>query len=166
MDIRSEQDVGTTVTIFLPRPVGGGPNSSNKPEARKIVGGQESILVVEDDPLVRVFLDNALSQLGYKVVSVGDAHEAMSLLGSSTSIDLLLADVVLPRGMTGRELAQKLKQTHPDMGVLFISGFPDEQTTGADGQQSPALKKPFQVQDLAKRIRETLEEGRNRRATS
>lgn len=166
LDIRSEPDNGTTMTIFLPRPLGGGADAADKRDAREIVGGKESILVVEDDSLVRVFLDNALSQLGYKVVSVGDALEAMTLLGSSAPIDLLLADVVLPRGMNGRELAQSLKETHPDMAVLFISGFPDEQATGEDGTQSPALKKPFQVQDLAKRIRETLEERRRSGATS
>ena len=160
LDVRSDVDEGTTVTFFLPRPM-----SDNLHEASslsslpsgEIIGGDERILVVEDDPLVRVFLDNALTQLGYKVVTVGDAGEALNLLGSHSVIDLLIADVALPRGMSGRELAAAVKDTHPLMAVLFISGFPDENMTTDDVTISPALKKPFQVQDLAKRIRAVIE---------
>ncbi|MES2180779.1 MAG: response regulator, partial [Pseudomonadota bacterium] len=152
---------GTTITLFLPRPMSDnlqeGSLSSSLQSAEKALGGNERILVVEDDPLVRVFLDNALTQLGYKVVTVGDAGEALNLLGKHSVIDLLIADVVLPRGMSGRELAAAVKDTHPLMAVLFISGFPDESMTTDDVTISPALKKPFEVQDIARRIRAAIE---------
>ncbi|MDO8287654.1 MAG: response regulator [Parvibaculum sp.] len=158
LDIRSEVEQGTTVTFFLPRPVGDHLLETSALPSGEVMGGTERILVVEDDPLVRVFLENALSQLGYKVMTVGDATEALSLLGTHSMVDLLVADVVLPRGMNGRELAAKLKDTHPGLAVLFISGFPDENAGTDDVTASPALKKPFHVQDLAKRIRAALEE--------
>ncbi|MGV8996099.1 MAG: ATP-binding protein [Parvibaculaceae bacterium] len=157
LDIQSKEGEGTTVTFFLPRPMSDHLKEIEPLPSGAIIGGDERILVVEDDPLVRVFLDNALSQLGYKVVTVGDAEEALNLLGSHSVIDLLIADVMLPRGMSGRELAAAVKDTHRSMAVLFISGFPDEHVTSDDVTISPALKKPFQVQDLAKRIRAAIE---------
>lgn len=157
LDIRSEVDKGTVVTFFLPRPVGDYMLEESSLPSGEVIGGTERILVVEDDPLVRVFLENALSQLGYKVVTVGDAGDALALLGTHSVVDLLVADVVLPRGMSGRELAVKLKDTHPDLAVLFISGFPDETAIPDGVAYAPALKKPFQVQDLAKRIRAALD---------
>lgn len=158
MEIRSKQGKGTVVTILLPRPVGDHADGTSDVVRGEMVGGNERLLVVEDDPLVRVFLENALSQLGYKVVTVEDAAEAMALLGTHSSIDLLVADVVLPRGMSGRELATALKTTHPDLAVLFISGYPDEQFSVGNDGDSPALKKPFQVLDLAQRIRNALDQ--------
>tara|TARA_R110002124_G_scaffold103539_1_gene252656 strand:- start:633 stop:2387 length:1755 start_codon:yes stop_codon:yes gene_type:complete len=158
MDIRSEPGKGTVVKILLPRPVGNHAYGAPDMARGEIVGGDERILVVEDDGLVRVFLDNALSQLGYKVVTVADASEALALLGSHSSIDLLVADIVLPRGMNGRELAANLKATHPDMAVLFISGYPDQEFGAESDGSSPALKKPFQVLDLAQRIRDAIDQ--------
>tara|TARA_R110000868_G_scaffold96110_21_gene264425 strand:- start:4271 stop:6043 length:1773 start_codon:yes stop_codon:yes gene_type:complete len=166
MDIHSEPGKGTIVKILLPRPVGDHAHGASDVVRGDMVGGSERILVVEDDALVRVFLENALSQLGYKVVTVGDASEALALLGSHSSIDLLVADIVLPRGMNGRELAATLKATHPDMAVLFISGYPDQEFgTESDGS-SPALKKPFQVLDLAQRIRDAIDQKAAEKVTT
>ncbi len=158
LDIRSEFGKGTVVTILLPRPVGDHARGTSDIVRGDMVGGDERILVVEDDALVRVFLENAISQLGYQVVSVGDASEALALLGSHSSIDLLVADVALPRGMNGRELAASLKATHPDLAVLFISGYPDEQFSTENEIVAPSLKKPFQVLDLAQRIRGAIDQ--------
>ncbi|HEY4345547.1 MAG TPA: ATP-binding protein [Parvibaculum sp.] len=156
LDIKSEEGVGTTVTIYLPRPVGYRQTEAAKAAPGEIKGGHERIMIVEDDQLVRTFLDNALSQLGYRVIAVQDALEALDILGTQGGVDLLVADVVLPNGMTGRELAAKLQETQPDLAVLFISGFPDELSVNGDATQSPVLKKPFHVQDLAQRIRDAL----------
>lgn len=158
MEIHSAPGKGTVVTLLLPRPVGDLAYGALDTLRGDVVGGNERVLVVEDDALVRVFLENALSQLGYKVVSVGDASEALTLLGSHGSIDLLVADVVLPRGMNGRELAAKLKATRPDMAVLFISGYPDEKLGAESGDILPTLQKPFQVFELAQRIRAALDQ--------
>lgn len=156
-DLQSEEGAGTTATIYLPRPVGYRQTQEMEPNPGEIRGGRERIMVVEDDQLVRTFLDNALTQLGYRVIAVQDALEALDILGADGGVDLLVADVVLPRGMTGRELAAKLRETQPDLAVLFISGFPDEPMAGDGAVRSPALKKPFHVQDLAQRIRDALD---------
>lgn len=158
LDIRSEEGKGTTITIYLPRPVSETISTVDRTQSGEIKGGNERILVVEDDQLVRVFLENALSQLGYFVVSVNNAAEALAVFGDHSDIDVLIAEVMLPNGLNGRELAAKLKQTHPQMAVLFISGVPDELAIADDPEQSPALQKPFQVLDLAQRIRLALEE--------
>lgn len=157
-DLQSEEGAGTSATIYLPRPVGyRQPREAEAAAPGEIRGGRERIMVVEDDQLVRTFLDNALTQLGYRVIAVRDALEALEILGTEGGVDLLVADVVLPRGMTGRELAAKLQETQPGLAVLFISGFPDEQVAGDEASRSPALKKPFHVQDLAQRIRDALD---------
>ena len=156
-DLQSEEGAGTTATIYLPRPVGYRQTQEAESKPGEIRGGRERIMIVEDDQLVRTFLDNALTQLGYRVIAVQDALEALDILGAEGGVDLLVADVVLPGGMTGRELAAKLRETQPGLAVLFISGFPDEQVAGSDATHSPALKKPFHVQDLAQRIREALD---------
>ncbi len=158
LDIRSEVGKGTTITIYLPRPVSETASALELTQPGEIKGGNERILVVEDDQLVRVFLENALSQLGYRVLAVDDAAEALAVLGEHSDIDMLIADVMLPKGMSGRELAAQLRDTHPHMAVLFISGFPDELALVDDSEHSPALKNPFQVLDLAQRIRLALEE--------
>ncbi|MCE9649361.1 MAG: PAS domain S-box protein [Parvibaculum sp.] len=158
LDIQSEEGEGTTVTIYLPRPVGYRATQETQTAPGAIKGGHERILIVEDDQLVRTFLENALSQLGYRVVAVQDAQEALDVLGTDGGgVDLLVADVVLPGAMNGRDLAAKLKNVQPGLGVLFISGFPDEHKAQDDPTYSPALKKPFHVQDMAQRIRDALD---------
>lgn len=157
LDIQSAVDEGTTVTFYLPRPVGHRQAKAAQTLPGEIKGGRERILIVEDDQLVRTFLESALSQLGYRVIAVEDAPAALDILGKQGGVDLLVADVVLPRGMTGRELAAKLKETQPGLAVLFMSGFPDEASAASDPAFSPVLKKPFHVQDLAQRIRDALD---------
>lgn len=157
LDLQSAEGAGTTATIYLPRPVGYRQPREVEATPGEIRGGRERIMIVEDDQLVRTFLDNALTQLGYRVIAVQDGLEALEILGARGGVDLLVADVMLPRGMTGRELAAKLHETQPDLAVLFISGFSDEQVEGDDTVHSPTLKKPFHVQDLAQRIRDALD---------
>jgi CheY-like chemotaxis protein len=149
LDIRSEPDKGTVVTLYLPRPFGDGRKDPSNPRSNGALGGDERILVVEDDALVRVFLDNALTQLGYRVIAVAGAEEALSLLGSHSEIDLVIADVI-----GGREFVAKLESSHPDLAVLFISGLPDKASGDADKPEGR-----FEVQDIAKRIRETLDKS-------
>lgn len=165
LDIHSEQGAGTTITIYLPRPVNKETTAIDRTEPDEFKGGNERILVVEDDQLVRVFLENALSQLGYRVVSVNNSEEALAVFGDHGDIDVLVADVMLPNGLNGRELAAKLEQMHPQLAVLFISGFPDEIAIAEDSGQSSTLKKPFQVLDLAQRIRQVLEESKAKNET-
>lgn len=157
LELQSKPGEGSTVTIYLPRSVGMQLQPSVEAMSGAIKGRQERILIVEDDHLVRTFLQNALSQLGYRVIAVEDAAGALDILGTQGGVDLLVADVMLPRGLGGRELAAKLRETQPDLAVVFISGFPDSDAVMADDAHMRALRKPFHVQDLAQRIRHALD---------
>ena len=158
MDIRSEAGTGTVVTILLPRSVNGQTPSASELGRRDLVGGNEHILVIEEDALVRGFLDNALSQLGYKVLAADDLSGALELLGVEGPVDILVADAVLSRDTGGSEMMASLKASYPDMAVLFISGFPDERRSAEGEDGAPAPEKSFQVHDLAKNIRNTLDQ--------
>ncbi len=158
LDIRSEAGTGTVVTILLPRSISSQIQNVGELARRDMVGGNERILVVEEDALVRGFLDNALSQLGYKVLAVDDMPGALALLGAQGPVDMLVADVELSRDTGGEDMVAKLEASYPDMAVLFMSGFPDE-IRNAEGEESaPALEKSFQVHDLAQNIRKTLDQ--------
>src|SRR6185436_14371375 len=99
-------------------PVGGA-------EPRRRTRGQETVLVVEDDPQVRSLAAALLGEHGYTVLEASNGHDAWTLTGTHTgAIDLLVTDVVMPR-MSGRDLAERLSTTHPEMPVLYMSGYTD-----------------------------------------
>lgn len=154
LQIRSTPGQGTAVTFYLPRPMAGRRLNTDT-ALDDVMGGNERILVVEDDTLVRVFLDNALSQLGYRVVTVANLKEAMALLGSHSQIDLLIASVSKADGMSRAIFEENLQKSHPDLAVLFISDPVAEPSNGADAGISTVVK-PIQVEDLARQIRKTL----------
>ena len=121
----------------------------------------KSILVVEDDPLVRNFVVFQLRDLGYDVVEAADGHAAAQLLDDSTSIDLLFTDVVMPGGMTGRELAEKASWRRPGLKTLYTSGYTEDSIVH-HGKLDPGvhfLSKPFRRQDLAVKVRAALDES-------
>ncbi|RYG85398.1 MAG: response regulator, partial [Alphaproteobacteria bacterium] len=116
--IYSEVDHGTTVKLYLPRHVGLAA-SAGRPRAELApIGGQETILVVEDEERVRNFAVEALGELGYKVLQSGEGQSALDLLRANPATALLFTDVVMP-GMTGRELADQAVALRPDLQVLF-----------------------------------------------
>jgi two-component system, cell cycle sensor histidine kinase and response regulator CckA len=120
--------------------------------------GNETILVVEDQDEVRRLLEVALTEYGYKVLSVAGGEEALALLRSFDGvIHLLLADIVMP-GMNGRELANQVALERADLRVLFMSGYPQETIThrGVLDQGLDYIQKPFTPHSLAKKVREVL----------
>ena len=125
IEVYSEVGMGTTFRIYLPR-VEGEPTevvSADRPQ--KLKGGTETVLLVEDEDIVRKLCIGILEGLGYKVLPAGNGDEAITLaLGYGERIDLLLTDVVMP-GMNGRELANRLARIHPETRVLFTSGYTD-----------------------------------------
>ncbi len=148
----SEPGVGTTVKIYLPGssdPIG----FTEEPETR-LSGGDELILLVEDDELVRASVANQLNSLGYRVCTAGNGNEALEMLREHNDIDLLLTDVVMPGGMNGRELVEKARTSYPSLKVLYTSGY-TESAIVHHGRLDPGvelLSKPYTRLELASKL--------------
>lgn len=156
--IQSEVGSGTTVTLYLPRYLG---NLAQDPlvtiEQAPYARDGETVLIVEDDPAVRVLVSAVLSELGYAFVEAGDADGAVPILDSAQRIDLLISDVGLP-GMNGRQLAEIGRQYRPDLKVLFITGYA-EHAAVRGGFLDPGMQmitKPFTFDLLTAKVREMI----------
>lgn len=158
VSIHSEVGKGTTVSLFLPRFSGEllqdtQVDAQHTPFARD----GETVLIVEDDPAVRVLVSAVLSELGYAFVEASDADSAMPILDSGQRIDLLISDVGLP-GMNGRQLAEIGRQYRPDLKVLFITGYA-EHAAVRGGFLDPGMQmitKPFTFDLLTAKVREMI----------
>ncbi|WP_414813044.1 ATP-binding protein [Pseudomonas lini] len=158
VSIQSEVGKGTTVSLFLPRFSGEllqdtQVDAQHAPYARD----GETVLIVEDDPAVRVLVSAVLSELGYALVEAGDADSAVPILDSGQRIDLLISDVGLP-GMNGRQLAEIGRQYRPDLKVLFITGYA-EHAAVRGGFLDPGMQmitKPFTFDLLTAKVREMI----------
>ncbi|WNZ81148.1 response regulator [Pseudomonas sp. P105] len=156
--IDSEVGKGTTVSLYLPRFVGEEVHeprvdTQHAPDAQD----GETVLIVEDDPAVRVLVSAVLSELGYAFVEAADADGAVPILQSSQRIDLLISDVGLP-GMNGRQLAEIGRQIRPDLRVLFITGYA-EHAAVRGGFLDPGMQmitKPFTFDLLTAKVREMI----------
>ncbi|MFL4981544.1 MAG: ATP-binding protein [Xanthobacteraceae bacterium] len=161
--IYSEVGVGTVVRLYLPRshvPAEAGA-VRHRPAGALPTGG-ETILLVEDDPLVRKHTEHQLVDLGYRVVAAENAAEALDRVKEGTMPDLLFTDIVMPGSINGRELADQLRARWPHLKVLYTSGFSHGMLdTPLGGQAAPQhlLAKPFRRRDLATKVREVLDEA-------
>jgi PAS domain S-box-containing protein len=160
LKIYSELGHGTTVRLYLPRQVAGQAVAAvPKAVAAGDLRGGESILVVEDDPLVRNLVAMQLRDLGYRVVEAPDGPKAQKILASDQPIDLMVTDVVMPGGITGRQLADLAQRQRPGLKTLYTSGY-TEDSISHQGKLDPGvhfLSKPFRRQDLALKIRAVLD---------
>ncbi|MFN3613769.1 MAG: ATP-binding protein, partial [Rubrimonas sp.] len=162
--IYSEQGQGTTVRLYLPRAHQGEDIGAARETAEDVEGGGETILLAEDDAMVRNHGADLLRQLGYRVIAVADAAAALDALGGPETVDLLFTDVVMPGGMNGRELANRARALRPDLPVLFTSGY-TENAIVHHGRLDPGvilLAKPYRRRELAAKVRQALG-GRRRR---
>ncbi|NMY02079.1 response regulator [Pseudomonas sp. WS 5059] len=157
--IHSEVGKGTTVSLFLPRFVGEvTADSPQDPALLPFANAGECVLIVEDDPAVRVLVSQVLSELGYAFVEAGDADSALPIIESSQRIDLIISDVGLP-GMNGRQLAEIGRQIRPDLRVLFITGYA-EHAAVRGGFLDPGMQlitKPFTFDLLTAKVREMIQ---------
>jgi CheY-like chemotaxis protein len=157
--IYSEPALGTTVRIYLPAVATGADRSSALvPSEQALEAGKEAVLVAEDDPFVRSYAVNCLSNLGYKVIEAVDGREALHKLSEGAQPDILFTDVVMPGGVNGWELAEQARQIRPGLKVLLTSGYALE--TLAERGRLPrgavVLNKPYRKSELARRLREAL----------
>jgi len=158
--LESEPGKGTCVRLYLPRyhaPQTETPRPSRQPMESPLAEVDESVMVVEDDPAVRMLVLNVLDELGYTVHPAADARTALPLLESSLRIDLLVTDVGLP-GMNGRQLAEVARQHRPGLKVLFMTGYA-EKAAERQGFLEPGMDliaKPFTLDALANRVRDMI----------
>lgn len=157
VSVYSEPGEGTTVRIYLPR-------SENEEEADAplfdgpIVGGTETVLVVEDDEAVRTTVVDLLTSLGYKVLTARDAQAGLAVVESGLEIDVLFTDVVMPGALSSREMARRAQDILPGLGVLFTSGY-TENSIVHGGRLDPGvalLSKPYPREALARRLRHVI----------
>jgi signal transduction histidine kinase/ActR/RegA family two-component response regulator len=155
--IYSEEGHGTTVRIYLP-PVTGLAPSVEAASVASIEGGDETILVVEDDNLVRTFVLAQIRSLGYLTLEAVNAAEALIVIDSSQKIDLLFTDMIMPGSMNGRQLADAALQRRDSLKVLFTSGYSNEAIIHHGHLDAGVLllAKPYRKSDLAHMIRAAL----------
>jgi PAS domain S-box-containing protein len=157
--IDSGVEKGTTVQILLPRTHLADP-SDHRPQLPRATRARdgECILVVEDEPGVRMMVTELLGELGYRVLEAASGPAALSVMEDAPQIDLLVTDVGLP-GMNGRQLAEHARQQRPALKVLFITGYAEKAALRSDfvGEGMDLITKPFAVDHLAAKIREMIE---------
>ncbi len=159
--VYSEPGIGTTFTIYLPRVM----EASEEVEAAEVSDelpkGTETILLVEDEEAVRSLTRQILEMCGYTVLEAANGKDALVVCENNPGrIDLLMTDVVMPE-MGGRELAEKVSLRWPEMPVLFASGYTDDAIVrhGVIAEKANFIQKPFNMEDLAHKIRSVLDES-------
>ena len=161
--IYSEPNEGTTVRLYLPRAVGAAMSAGQRSAVPvELPRGSATVLVVEDEPAVREIAVAMLGDLGYRVLEAADGEEGLRVFGAHASgVHLLLTDVVLPGKVRGCELAERIVAIRPEVKVLYMSGYTENSIVHNgrldDGVQ--LISKPFQREQLARKVAETLEHG-------
>jgi CheY-like chemotaxis protein len=157
--LTSHPGLGTTFSIYLPALKEPPERSPQAPPPQRL-SRNETILLVEDEDPVREVNTLLLESLGYRVLQVSDAEEALKLgQNKQVKIDLLFTDVMMP-GMSGRELAEAFRSLHPNIKILFQSGYTDDivVSEGVLQTEVPFLQKPFSIETLEKKIRNLFDQ--------
>ncbi len=158
--IYSEPGQGTMVCLYLPRHLGDAEDADEpaEPAAAPRAGRGETVLVVDDEPTVRMLVAEVLEDLGYTAIDAADGAAGLKALRSGARVDLLITDVGLPGGMNGRQVADAARGLRPGLKVLFITGY-TENAVFSQGHLEPGmhvLTKPFAMEALASRIKDLI----------
>jgi CheY-like chemotaxis protein len=156
ISLDSEPGRGTVVRVYLPR--------SDEPrrleraaDASPAPPGAETILLVEDEPVVRALVREMLEQHGYDVIEAKDPHDALRLSQEGTAFDLLFTDVVMPK-LSGRDLAERIRLHRPGVKVLYMSGYTDLEIGSSIARAGTGfLQKPFTAPEVLRKVREVLD---------
>jgi two-component system, cell cycle sensor histidine kinase and response regulator CckA len=158
--VYSEPGVGSTFRVYFPVCLEGVKSPERAPDTRPVTGGTETILVAEDHEGLREIARETLVNLGYRVILTADGEEAVrEFLNPRNHIDLLLMDVVLPK-LGGPQAYARICETRPDIPAIFATGYSAdiELLRQARRQGLPMLQKPYSPRDLARKVRETLDQ--------
>ena len=162
--VHSQVGQGTTMCIYLPRYRGEAKQNhdATRSTTTPLVKAGETILIVDDEPTVRMLLKDVLSELGYTVLDAADSIEGLETLRSNAQIDLLITDVGLPGGMNGRQMADAGREIRPKLKTLFITGYAENAVIGSAqlGPGMQVLTKPFAVDTLVSRVSDLLYEAK------
>ncbi len=154
--IDSETDQGSTVSLFLPATDAAEEIDATASTGAMDENGHETVLVVEDDPGVRLFAATVLGSLDYNVIEAADGRTALETLESNGKIDVLFTDIQLPGGIDGRDIANQARTRQPDINILFTSGFAVD-GENRDLMEITMLRKPYTGEELAAKIRGVIE---------
>ncbi|OAK58036.1 hybrid sensor histidine kinase/response regulator [Variovorax paradoxus] len=156
----SEVGKGTTVCIYLPRHHTEGEIDDDGVQVRPAPRSEqgETVLVVDDEPTVRMLVTEVLQELGYSAIEAADSVAGLKILESDVRIDLLISDVGLPGGMNGRQMADAARRTRPGLKVLFVTGYAENAAVGNGHLERgmAVMTKPFPIEALAARVQEML----------
>jgi PAS domain S-box-containing protein len=160
--IRSELGKGTAISILLPRHQGSAEAGEELPESAEAprTGAGETVLVVDDEPTIRMLVTEVLEDLGYSAIQAEEGPSALKALQAARRVDLLVTDVGLPGGMNGRQLAEAARMIQPKLRVLFITGYAETVALNPDHLEPGmhVLTKPFAMAVLGERIKAIIEE--------
>jgi len=154
LEVRGEAGSGTSVRVYLPRATA----VAQPPDEADSERGDEAVLIVEDDALVREYVVGQVQSLGYRVLAAGNAREALTLIDRGENIDLLFTDVMIPGPLNGHQLAIEAVGRRPLLKVLYTSGYADHALVQEGRLEAGVLllAKPYRKVDLAKMIRAAL----------
>jgi PAS domain S-box-containing protein len=158
--VYSEEGHGTTIKLYLPRVVMGAERPADVVAPPPLLLGSETILVVEDDDLVRNYVLQQLRSLGYATIAAPNGSQALALIDAGAEFDLLFTDIVMPGNMNGRALADETLRRRPAVKVLYTSGY-TESAIVHHGRLDPdvlLLAKPYRKSDLARMVRLALDQ--------
>ncbi len=157
IQVRSTQGAGTTISLYLPRYLGDRQQTPARCPSQTRSRG-ETVLVIDDEPHVRMLMCDALRERGYQVSEAMDGPSGLHMLRSMASIDLLVTDVGLPGGMNGRQVADAARALLPSLDVLFVTGYAENSAVGGDQLDSgmAVLLKPFGMDSFAQKVGEIL----------
>jgi PAS domain S-box-containing protein len=155
--VSSEPGTGTTVNIYLPL-ISGHAAGEEEDASAQHCGGPETLLVAEDEEIVRSFMKKAFENVGYRVLSASDGEEAVALFREHKDISLVLSDVIMP-GKNGKEMLEEMRSINPDIKVIFISGYPSDilNKKGISEKGVVFITKPVKTHDLVRTVREVLD---------
>ena len=164
IEVSSQTDVGTDVSVFLPTQGSGAAALPEPTTEAAAKGGTETILLVEDESALRVLTRRFLEGRGYKIIEARSGREALRIWEERRDhVDLLMTDLVMPEGVSGRELSERLRLDKPSLKVILTSGYsPDvagRDTVFSQRCKSQFLQKPYATRDLLKAIRQSLDEN-------
>ncbi|HJU12613.1 MAG TPA: ATP-binding protein, partial [Candidatus Binataceae bacterium] len=164
----SEEGLGTTFKIYLPRAMSETDTGDVDIEVQHAATGEETILVVEDDAMVRKSVTTQLASLGYRTLTASNGAEALAIADKGGPFDLLFTDLIMPGTMNGSDLANEMLKRRPQLKILFTSGY-TQRALVHHGRLAPGvllLAKPYRTSDLARMVRQALSAAKSQENTT